>query len=87
VKQVFVRGVGVEVLFGSLLVAALVPFKGCFDNGTCVTMSLLHSKAGFSRYWSWDYRWGLRIVAIVIGAAAALIAFAVTSRSDRAGGA
>jgi hypothetical protein len=87
VKQVFVRAVGVGVLLGALLIAALVPIKGCFDNGTCITVSLLHSKAGFSQYWSWDYRWGLRIVAVVIGAAAALIAFAVTSRSDRARGA
>jgi phage shock protein PspC (stress-responsive transcriptional regulator) len=47
---------------------------------------LLHSKGGFSEYWNWDYRWGLRIVAIVIGVAAALTAFAVT-RSARSGGA
>jgi hypothetical protein len=77
VKQTYVRASGLGVLLSSILIAAVIPIKGCFDNGTCVTIPLLHSKAGFSRYWNWDYRWGLRIVAVVIGVAAAMTAFAV----------
>jgi len=85
VKQMFVRAVGFGALLGSWVVAARIPIQGCFDNGTCVTMSLLHSKAGFSQYWNWDYRWGWQIVLVVIGVAAVLTAFAVTSRSNRSG--
>lgn len=86
-KQTYVRAIGLGVLLSSILIAAVIPINGCFDNGTCVTISLLHSKAGFSEYWNWDYRLGLRIIAVVIGVAAALTAFAVTSRSARSGGA
>jgi hypothetical protein len=85
VKQTYIRAVGVAALLGSFLIAAVIPVKGCFDNGTCVTISLLHSKAGFSQFWSWDYRWGLRIVALVIGVAAVLTAFAMTSRRTAQG--
>ena len=86
-KQTYVRAVGLGGLLSSILIAAVIPIKGCFDSGTCVTISLLHSKAGFSQYWNWDYRWGLRIVAVVIGVAAALTAFAVTSLSASSGAA
>lgn len=85
VKQTFIRAVGWGVLLISLVVAALIPIQGCFDNGTCVSMSLLHRKEGFSQYWNWDYRWGWRIVLVVIGVAAVRTAFAVTSRSNRSG--
>jgi hypothetical protein len=85
VKQSLVRAVGSGALLGCWVVAALIPIQGCFDNGTCVTMSLLHSRAGFSQYWDWDYRWG--IVLVVIGVAAVRTAFALTSRSGRSGGA
>jgi hypothetical protein len=85
VKQTLVRAAGFAALLGCWVVAALIPVRGCFDNGTCVTMSLLRSKAGFSEYWTWDYRWGWRIIAVVIGVAAMRTAFAVTTRSNASG--
>jgi hypothetical protein len=79
--KTFVRAVGCGALLGSWVAAALIPIQGCFDNGTCVSMSLLDSRAGFSQYWNWDYRGGWRVVFVVIGVAAVRTAFAVTSRT------
>lgn len=80
-KRIFLRALACVTLLGSIVIATLIPIQGCFDNGTCVTMSLLHTRAGFSQYWNWDYRWGWRIALVAIGVAGVLASFAVTSRN------
>jgi hypothetical protein len=87
VKKTLVRVTGLGALLGCWVVAALIPIQGCFDNGTCVSISLLQSRVGFSQYWDWDYRWGWRFVLVVIGVAAVRTAFAITSPRNRSGGA
>ena len=86
-RQGYLHAVGWTVLVGSLLIAVAIPIQACFpDTGSCLTMSPFHGRAGFSKYWMWDYQWPFRIMAVVIGLVALLAAYGITWRGKRSGG-